>query len=374
MKKTTKIVLIVLAVVVAAVAILIIVFLRALNASLSDPVADYDTRIEIWNTVTGNSSRSKLDDMNIDYGGNLLISTMRFTDVIADEEYRDVERTIDTFTYLQAIKGGYEKGTYEDEPYLIPYVVEDSDSAIIVIPGGGYGYKSMDGTTNEGKDIAVSLNEAGISAFVLHYRSNPYEYPIPQLDVQRAVRYLRYHASDFGFDSDKIGLIGFSAGGNQIGTYINQIMGNNYFPEDYTPDEVDGMDDCVMAVGMIYPALTYKYNIPMLFASYDDDAVRDETTRKMLLQQTDLAINFNSSKIPQFIAYGTKDVMVNMEGTKAYIEAAESAGTKVEVVVANGQDHGFKQKYYMKDFLEFSFVSWNFVYSMKVSGIPASTL
>lgn len=336
MKKTTKIILIVLAVVVAVVAILIFVFLRVLNASLSDSVADYDTRIEILNAVAGNSSHSKLDDMNIDYGGNLLISTMRFTDVIAGGDYKDVERTIDTFTYLQAIKGGYEKETYEDEPYLIPYVVEGSDSAIIVIPEGGYGYKSIDGTTNEGKDIAVSLNEAGISAFVLHYRSNPYEYPIPQLDVQRAVRYLQYHASDFGFEPDNIGLLGFSAGGNQIGTYINLIMGNTYFPEDYTQNEIDGMDDSVLAVGMIYPALTYKYNVPMLFSSFDADAVRDEAMREKRLQQTDLATNFNLSEIPQFIAYGTKNGMVNMEGTKAYIKAAESAGTKVEVIIADG--------------------------------------
>lgn len=223
----------------------------------------------------------------------------------------------------------------------------------IVIPGGGYGYKSMDGTTNEGKDIAVSLNKAGISAFVLHYRSNPYEYPIPQLDVQRAVRYLRYHASEFGFEPKNIGLLGFSAGGNQIGTYINLIMGNAYFPEDYNPDEIDSVDDSVFAVGMIYPALTYTYNVSMLFSSFDADAVRDEVTREKLLKQTDLAANFNSSEIPQFIAYGTKDKMVNMEGTKNYIEAAESAGTKVKVVVAEGQDHGFKQKYYVSDFLDF---------------------
>ena len=104
---------------------------------------------------------------------------------------------------------------------------------------------------------------------------------------------------------------------------------------------------------MIYPALTHKYNVPMLLSSFDADAVRDEVTREKLLKQTDLAANFNSSEIPQFIAYGTEDKMVNMEGTKAYIEAAESAGTRVEVVVAEGQDHGFKQKYYMSDFLEF---------------------
>lgn len=99
-----------------------------------------------------------------------------------------------------------------------------------------------------------------------------------------------HHASDFGFDSDNIGLLGFSAGGNQISTYINLIMGNTYSPEEYTSDEV---------------------------------------TREKLLQQTDLNTNFNSSEIPQFIAYGTKDGMVNMEGIKAYIEAAESVETKV---------------------------------------------
>lgn len=131
------------------------------------------------------------------------------------------------------------------------------------------------------KDIAISLNEASISAFVLHYRFNPYEYPIPQLNFQRAVRYLRYHASEFGFDSKNISLR-FSAGGNQIGAYLNLIMGNAYFPEDYTPDEIDSVEDSVLAMGMIYPALTYKYNVPML-SSFDANAVRDEVTRKKLL-------------------------------------------------------------------------------------------
>ena len=95
----------------------------------------------------------------------------------------------------------------------MPWVGENSIGAVIVLPGGGYGYKSMDGATYEGQDIALALNEAGFSAFVLHYRSNPYEYPIPQLDLHRAVRYLRANAEDFGFNPANIGLIGFSAGG-----------------------------------------------------------------------------------------------------------------------------------------------------------------
>lgn len=354
-KKLMKIILIILVVVIVIIAGSIF-FMYHVAKSMgigSGEVADYDTRIEIWDTVAGNSNRSKLEDMNIDYNGNLFFSTIAFADAIVGDQYIDAERKIDSFTYFYEIKSGYEKETYEDEPYLIPYVVEGSDSAVIVIPGGGFGYKSMDGTTGEGKDVALALNEAGISTFVLHYRSNPYENPIPQLDVQRAVRYLRASAAEFGFNPENIGLIGFSAGGNQIGTYINVIMGENYFPDDYTPDEVDKVDDSVVTVGMIYPALNYEYNVPMLFCNYNADDVRDEAKRNELLTETDLATRFDSAETPQLIAYGTKDGMVNRKGTEVYIEVAKEAGTDLQVVVAEGQEHGFKQKYYMEDFLTF---------------------
>ena len=55
----------------------------------------------------------------------------------------------------------------------------------------------------EGEQIAELLNEAGISAFVLWYRSYPYREPIMFLDAQRAIRYIRYHAADFGVDPKK---------------------------------------------------------------------------------------------------------------------------------------------------------------------------
>ena len=42
---------------------------------------------------------------------------------------------------------------------------------------------------------------------------------------------------------DKIDLIGFSAGGNEIGTFINVLRGKNFFPEGYAPDEIDSVDD-----------------------------------------------------------------------------------------------------------------------------------
>lgn len=318
----------------------------------ANEVADFDTRLEIWNTVPGNSGRSKLDDMNIDAeNSNLLVSTLRFAKAIVNSEYEDKEQVIDTFTYLYEIKRGFEAETYEDKPYLIPYPVAGSEGAVIVIPGGGFGYKSMDGTTGEGKDIAAELNKAGYSAFVLHYRSNPYEYPYPQLDVQRAVRYLRYHAGEYGFAPSKIGMIGFSAGGNQVGTFINLIMGNDLFPKDYTPDEIDAVDDTVTAPAMIYPALTFDYNVPMLFAMFDDEDVRDSAKRQALLDKMDLKQHINQAAEHQFVSYGTKDAMVGMDEAEAYIAAAQEAGISVTEVPAEGKDHGYGFRYYREQYL-----------------------
>jgi len=318
----------------------------------SGEVADYETRIEIWENAAGNSDASKLDDMDIDYNANLMFSALRFVSAIVNENYADSERVIDTFTYHYEIKSGYESENYDDEPYLIPYLVEGSDTAVIVIPGGGFGYKSMDGSTGESKDIAQTPNESGISAFVLHYRTNPYEYPTPYLDVQRAVRYLRYHSEEYQIDPDKISLIGFSAGGNEIGTFINVIQGNNYFPEDYIPDEIDAVNDHVSSAAMIYPALSFRYNVPMLFAMFDSEEVKDTDTREELLRMTDLCEQIFSEDVRQFIAYGTKDKMVGTEETQKYISSAGNAGCEITVVEAEGQDHGFSQEYYMEQYLE----------------------
>lgn len=361
MKKRVKIVLIVLGavgIVIGGVGFMVYQSVKSMGAG-SNPVADYDQRVNIWKTVAGNSTRSKLDEMNIDFSqNNMALASLAFAKAIVNEAYADEESTIDTFTYLKEIKSGYEKETYEDEPYLIPYVVEGSDEAVIVVPGGGFGFKSMDGGTSEGKDIAKTLNENGISAFVLHYRSNPYEYPVPYLDLQRAVRYLRHHAEAYHLDPDKISLIGFSAGGNEIGTFINLVQGKDMFPDDYVPDEIDRVDDAVFSAAMIYPALSFRHNVPMLFCMFDEETVRDETKREALLEQTDLYRHIHSQNVKQFIAYGTKDSMVGMEETKKYIHAAEDAGCDVTAVEVKGQDHGMHQTFYMDDYLKWLETVW----------------
>ncbi len=101
-----------------------------------------------------------------------------------------------------------------DEPSMTLYLLNDSNVSkgfVIVCPGGGYGMRAED---HEGHQIAELLNTAGISACVLHYRVAPYKHPVMLTDANRAVRYVRYHAKEWGIDPEKIGILGFSAGGH----------------------------------------------------------------------------------------------------------------------------------------------------------------
>lgn len=82
---------------------------------------------------------------------------------------------------------------------------------VIVCPGGGYEFKTMD---YEGEEIALMFNKNGIDAFVLDYRIKPDYHPSPLNDAFRAIEKVRALSEELGYMSDKIGIIGFSAGGH----------------------------------------------------------------------------------------------------------------------------------------------------------------
>lgn len=104
----------------------------------------------------------------------------------------------------------------QQEPTLTSYPVGDGKAhgAVIVCPGGGYLGKAE----HEGGPVALRMNEFGYHAFVLDYRVAPYRHPAPLLDVQRAIRYVRFHAQELGVKPDKIAVLGFSAGGHLVCT------------------------------------------------------------------------------------------------------------------------------------------------------------
>lgn len=87
--------------------------------------------------------------------------------------------------------------------------------AVLILPGGGYARTAMD---HEGHQVAKWLNENGIAAVVLRYRMPNHHHEIPLLDAQRTYALMRENAAKWGFDPNKIGVMGFSAGGHLAST------------------------------------------------------------------------------------------------------------------------------------------------------------
>ena len=120
------------------------------------------------------------------------------------------------------------KGTNDnDKPTLaisLPPADKATGAAVIVCPGGGYGGLAMG---YEGIEVGQWLNDHGIAAFVLKYRhkGTGYEHPSPLDDAQRAIRTVRARAAEFHVDPQRIGILGFSAGGHlasSAGTHFDE--------------------------------------------------------------------------------------------------------------------------------------------------------
>ena len=129
----------------------------------------------------------------------------------------------------------YEESLGQEKPSITPFLVQDGQEhgAMIVCPGGGYTMKCVD---KEGTLIAEKLNRMGIHAFVLDYRVVPYHMPVMLLDAQRAIRYVRCCAKQFGVKADKIGIMGFSAGGHLTGMCGGLVQAGATLKSFYDPD------------------------------------------------------------------------------------------------------------------------------------------
>ena len=108
----------------------------------------------------------------------------------------------------------------KDKPKLIAYLPEKAKAngaAIVICPGGGYGHLAMD---HEGHQIGQWLNSIGVAGFIVDYRhrGKGYGHPAPLQDAQRAIRAVRANAKKWNVEPDRVGILGFSAGGHLAST------------------------------------------------------------------------------------------------------------------------------------------------------------
>lgn len=109
----------------------------------------------------------------------------------------------------------------------------DCGAAVVICPGGGYGILAYN---KEGTEVAEWLNTIGVTGIVLKYRvparKDRARHDAPLEDAQRAVGYVRHRASQWGIDPQRIGILGFSAGGHLAATASNTFDKRTYEPID----------------------------------------------------------------------------------------------------------------------------------------------
>src|SRR5687767_6240191 len=161
----------------------------------------------------------------------------------------------------------------------LPAKEKATGAAVVIAPGGGYRELWI---THEGYNVARWLSEKGIAAFILKYRlprdtNSTYKLEIESLsDIQRAIRLVRNRAKEWNLDTAKIGVMGFSAGGEVAALAAMRFDYGN--PNATDPIDRESARPAFQA--LIYPANTRKYevvnNIPPVFllAAYKDEIAR----------------------------------------------------------------------------------------------------
>ena len=229
----------------------------------------------------------------------------------------------------------------EDKPSLTIFPQTGSGSvptAVVVCPGGGYAHLSE---VKEGSDIAEWLNQHGISAFVLKYRLGPkYHHPIELGDAQRAIRYVRAHAKEYGYQANRIGIWGFSAGGHLASSTGTHFDGGNASAADPIDRESSRPDFMILA----YPVITFEE--PSLHRGSRDnllgknppaDLVELLSNEKQVTKETP----------PTFLFATTDDQVVPVENSVFFYLACRKMGVPVEMHLYLHGPHGvgLAQKY-----------------------------
>ena len=176
-----------------------------------------------------------------------------------------------------------------------PTEIKPNGTSVIIFPGGGYSHLSMN---KEGKKVAKWLNSLGITAFLLKYRM-PSDLTMldksigPLQDAQEAVRMVRRNAKKWNLDDDKIGVIGFSAGGHLAATLSTNFSEITYESVDNTSPRPD-------FTILIYPVISMKNEIANIGSK---EKLLGLNPSEELIKKFSSDLNVNSTTPNTFIAH-----------------------------------------------------------------------
>jgi acetyl esterase/lipase len=208
-------------------------------------------------------------------------------------------------------------------------------SALLVIPGGAYSFVSVQ---NEGIDVARRLTPAGISIFVLTYRLPDEGWAgrerVPLADAQRAMRLLRANAARLGIDAERLGVLGFSAGGHLAADLATAFDEACY----HAVDGADRQSARPHHAALVYPVASFRQGI-------GHDGSRDNLlgvgASAEAIARHSPAEHVRSDTPPCFLVHAMDDTTVPVGASLAMLEGCQRARVPCEAHLFESGDHGF---------------------------------
>ncbi len=227
-------------------------------------------------------------------------------------------------------------GTEEkDIPTVTIYLPSEDKNTrcgIVVCPGGGYGNLALG---HEGVEIAQWLTDLGIAAFVVEYRhaNRGYRHPAPLQDAQRAVRLARANAPEFGLDPQRIGILGFSAGGHlasTVGTHFDAGDPQSEDPIQRASSRPDFMILCYPVIALDKP-YTHRGSQRNLLG---EDAAPE------LIASLSNETQVTADTPPTFLFHTSEDAAVPPQNSVVFYLALLEAGVPAEMHIFEKGRHG----------------------------------
>jgi acetyl esterase/lipase len=227
---------------------------------------------------------------------------------------------------------------------------------ISVLSGGWYSNHPDDAS----KVRQPLLLERGYTVFAVNHGSQP-KFSIPEIveDLNRAVRFIRFHAADYGIDPAHLGITGGSAGGHL--SLMQGMAGDEGKPD--AKDPIDRLSSRVQAVACFFPPTDFLnygkpgeialgrgvlWNFSGAFGFVDYDPywrrfvpITDEEKILALGRQISPITHISSDDPPTLIIHGDKDWLVPIQQSETFIAKLKAAGVEAKLVVKPGAEHGW---------------------------------
>lgn len=227
---------------------------------------------------------------------------------------------------------------------------------VFVVSGGWFSGHAGDGSVGR----FASLLDRGYTVFSVVHGSNP-KFTIPEVfeDMNRAVRFIRFHAEDYGIDAERLGITGASAGG-----HLSLLQGTAGTPGNpAAKDPIDRVSSRVQAVACFYPptdflnygkpgenaigrGILWNYAGAFDFREFDPDfrklkPITDEAKITEIGRNISPINHVTPDDPPTLIFHGDKDWLVPLQQSETFAEKMKAAGVEVKIVVKPGAQHGW---------------------------------